>query len=78
MGAGVSSHRAGWQAYIRLYGKQVYLGTYESQEAAARAYDLRAKEEYKDPILNYLSDGQLNPDRKGRRKNVKKKQNSKR
>ena len=64
MGAGVKPNGPTWQANIRLDGTTHYLGTYESQEAAARAYDLRAKEEYEDPILNYLPNGQLNPNRK--------------
>jgi len=40
------------------------LGRFNDEEAAARAYDAAAKSSYAKPILNFLSDGSLNPDRK--------------
>jgi hypothetical protein len=36
---GVSPYRGKWQATIRINGKLRWLGTYESPEDAARAYD---------------------------------------
>lgn len=43
---GVSKHAPSgrWQARISLEGKQKHLGYYEDEEAAARAYDAKARE----------------------------------
>lgn len=39
---GVSMHRGKWKAHIRIDGKSFNLGTFETEEAAARTYDLHA------------------------------------
>ena len=38
-------------------------GPLRHEEAAARAYDEQAKQLHDDPILNFLPNGSLNPDR---------------
>ena len=49
---------------MTVAGSRLYLGTYDSEEAAAHAYDQRAKEELQKAILNFLPNGDLNPERK--------------
>ena len=63
---GVAWHKGKWSAQIAAYGTHERLGVFGTEEAAARAYDERAKELYESPILNFLPDGSLNPDRKQR------------
>lgn len=41
---GIRSVGKRWQANIRMDGSDRYLGTYDTREAAARAYDAKAKE----------------------------------
>ena len=53
-------------AQIRVNGCQHYLGLFDDEEAAARAYDEKAKQLHDNPILIFLPDGSLNPDRKKR------------
>ena len=56
---GVTFHRhsAKWQAQIRHNGKWIYLGLFLTAEAAARCYDVHAKELYGAfARLNYRSD----------------------
>ena len=55
-----------WRATIRSHHRNQHLGTFESEEQAARAFDAAAKETYDKPILNFLPDGSLNPNRKQR------------
>ena len=43
-----------------------YLGRFDDEKAAARAYDDKARQVYDNPILNFPPDGSLNPDRKKR------------
>ena len=50
-----------------MNGRSQYIGTHGTEEAAAWAYDEKAKQVYAEPILNFLPDGSLNPDRKHRR-----------
>lgn len=61
---GVWSKGTKWCAYIHLNGRKKYLGTFDSAEEAARAYDATAQRLCHKPILNLLPDGSLNPDRK--------------
>ena len=51
-----------WKA--RLMRK--HLGRFATEEEAARAYDAAARDKLENPILNFLPDGSLNPDRKRR------------
>ena len=53
-----------WAARICEQGKQQYLGCFDTEEEAARAYDERAQQLHHFPTLNFLPDGSLNPDRK--------------
>jgi hypothetical protein len=58
---GVSPYRGRWQATIRLNGKLKWLGSFESAEAAARAYD--------DAVLEHRGrTGVLNFPKRGRRR----------
>lgn len=45
---GVTWHKRGkkWQAYIKLNGKSIYIGFYNTAEEAADAYDFMAKQYY--------------------------------
>ena len=53
-----------WQAMIHANGRTQHIGTYSTEEAAARAYDEKAKQLHANSILNFLPDGSLNLDRK--------------
>lgn len=50
-------------AEISVDGQTGRLGLFESEEAAAPAYDERAKALLRFPTLNFLPDDLLNPDR---------------
>jgi hypothetical protein len=41
-----------------------YLGLHDDEEEAARVYDKEAKKLFVNPVLNFLPDGSLNPDRR--------------
>ncbi len=54
-----------WEAYIFCQGRHQSLGRFTTEEAAAaRAYDAAAKTLLANPVLNFLPDGSLNPNRK--------------
>lgn len=53
-----------WQAWMSFQGKGRSLGTFDAEEGAARASDAEAKRLWVNPVLNFLPDGSLNPDRK--------------
>lgn len=63
--AGVLQRKSGrWVARIGENGQCKHLGRFDTEEAAARAYDERAKMVHVNPVLNFLPDGSLKPDRK--------------
>ena len=53
-----------WEAFIKASGRIQYIGRFDDEEAAARAFDEKAKQLRVNPILNFLPKGSLNPDRK--------------
>lgn len=53
-----------WRALITADSHQQSLGSYDTEEAAARAYDDKAKQLRAKPTLNFLPDGTPNPHRK--------------
>lgn len=46
--------RIKWRAQVKYKLTTLNLGRYETEEAAARAYDAKAKELFVNPILNFL------------------------
>lgn len=51
---GVSSSKNRWQARMRYQKKDIYMGTFDTREEAARAYDAKARELFGDAaILNF-------------------------
>jgi hypothetical protein len=62
----VSWHFNKWRASIKFQGRTRYLGRFDTEEAAAKAYDEEAKRLWTNPILNFLPDGSINPHRKRR------------
>ena len=67
---GVGWNHGRWGAFIKAGGRSQWFGTYDTEEAAARAYDEKAKQVSDNPILNFLPDGSLNPDRKERKSHL--------
>ena len=61
---GVRWNHGRWCAQIKMNGHKQNLGTYDTEEEAARAYDEKAKQINDGRPLNFLPDGSLNPDRK--------------
>ena len=61
---GVAANRKKWRVQLRFGGQYHYLGNFDTEEAAARAYDAEATRLWVNPVLNFLPDGSLNPDRK--------------
>ena len=61
---GVTWINGRWKVEIRGGGFRQYLGCFAAEEAAAQAYDEKAKQVFDIPTLNFLPDGSLNPDRK--------------
>jgi hypothetical protein len=55
-----------WRVDITFQGQNTYFGGFDTEEAAAKAYDEEAKRQWTNPTLNFLPDGSLNPDRKKR------------
>ena len=65
LSTGVRKQKGGrWEVSIRASGRKQYIGTHDTEEEAARAYDEKAKQLHNNPILNFLPDGSLNPDRR--------------
>jgi hypothetical protein len=62
----VTRDKSKWRAFIDFQGQRRYLGSFGTEEEAARAYDKKAKRLWANPILNFLPDGSLNPNRKKR------------
>ncbi len=62
---GVCWYNGKWRAAISFQNCTRNLGNFAAEEEAARAYDAAAKKLRKNPVLNFLHDGALNPDRKG-------------
>lgn len=60
---GVSWHKAGnrWRAYISFDGKHQHIGSYVTEEEAARAYDRAAIEHYGEFVCTNVSLGLLPP-----------------
>lgn len=50
-----SSSGSKWQAKIRKDGERNYLGSFDTKEEAARAYDRKALELYENPYTNFQS-----------------------
>jgi hypothetical protein len=63
--AGVRWHTAAqkWATALWDGSSSRYLGVFEDKKDAARAYDKEAKKLFVNPVLNFLPDGSLNPDR---------------
>ena len=53
--------------YSNDHGREEYSRLFDTEEEAARAYDVKAVELFANPVLNFLPNGSLNPDRKQRR-----------
>ena len=64
---GVHWNKNKWRARIHMQDESRDLGRHDTEEAAARAYDAEVKRVWANPVLNFLPDGSLNPDRKHRR-----------
>ena len=61
---GVAWNNDRWKVLIYADGINHYLGTYDTEEEAARVYDNKAKQLHVNPTLNFLPDGSLNSDRR--------------
>ena len=61
---GVNRAKGRWVARIGTNGLYQHLGSFVNEEAAAQAYDEKAKQVFDNPTLNFLPDGSLNPKRR--------------
>ena len=52
-----------WAAYTYADGRSKYVGIFDDEEEAARAYDDKAKQVFINPVLNFLPNGSPTPDR---------------
>lgn len=60
---GVVKVKGQWLARLCARGQRQEMGPFESEEAAAKAYDEEATKLWENPTLNFLPDGFLNPNR---------------
>lgn len=61
---GVCWSHGKWVVKYRFHGKLRSSGGFDTQEAAARAHDELMSQLFINPVLNFLPDGSLNPQRK--------------
>jgi hypothetical protein len=53
IGVAYSKSKRKWQAYLKVNGKVIDLGRFDSVEEAARARDDAAVKRHRNPVLNF-------------------------